>query len=126
MSEAPCFDHRPDVHEQEDLWRRVHSSQIVPNKKGGCRPMSGAFRDRELSVDIASKTTPEKSIAGSASLASFSAGIPKRQGYRVVEDPIIPTNPAHALVLGPINQTHRREIASKCVWVIPPSNSHRL
>jgi len=75
-----------------------------------------------LSVDIASKTTIEKCLAGPPpgdALASITAKIPKGLGYPVVEDPLL-DNPAHALIMGKIRGRHARELANACQWVIEP------
>ena len=49
------------VDERESLWRGIHQDQIKENLDGTFRPSSGAFKSTDLSVDIASKSTPEKS-----------------------------------------------------------------
>jgi hypothetical protein len=124
-----------DVDPNESLYRGITKDQIVPNGESGTyRPSSVAFSDQNgcLSVDIASKTSPSESLRRlpkSVALASLAAKIPIHQGYRVVEDPVcdcpgIEDNPAHALVLsegGPISKVHRRELAGKCLWAIPPA-----
>ena len=122
----------PQVADEESLWRRIYNNpkvnQYVPNGRGGYRVSSAAFHDtmNQLSVDIASKTTPEKCIEGPPkgdALASLKAKIPKRLGYSVVEDPI-PNNPAHALILGKIRRPDKRKLAASCTWIIPPARTN--
>ncbi|OHB59685.1 MAG: hypothetical protein A2173_02635 [Planctomycetes bacterium RBG_13_44_8b] len=111
------------VSDEEFLWRRIHQSLIIWEADRP-RPISGAFKrssnkDAGVSVDIASKTTPDKSIKDSAALASVQAIVPRDLGYPVCADPI-PDNPAHALIKGNISVSNGRKIAKKCTWVIPP------
>ena len=92
--------------------------------------MSGAFKGRDISVDLASKTTPQNSIRDSLGLAGFKAMIPINLGHRVVEDPIvddpiIPDNPAHALILGFIDKKKARRIIENSQWIIDPGNKSR-
>lgn len=130
MPRNTSYENHTDVDENEDLWRRIHSNQIVPDGKGGLRPMSGAFKGRDISVDLASKTTPQKSIRDSLGLTEFKATIPINLGHRVVEDPIvddpiIPDNPAHALILGVIDKKKARIIIDNSHWIINPRNESR-
>jgi len=125
MPHDTSYENHTDVSENEDLWRRIHSNQIVPDGKGGLRPMSGAFTGQNISVDLASKTTPQKSIKNSSGLKGFKAMIPINLGHRVVEDPIIPDNPAHALILGVINKKKARRIIENSQWIINPGNKSR-
>ena len=111
-----------DVVDHEDLWRRIHESQIVPDEKGGFRPMSGAFKGLDISVDIGRKTNPKKSIGDSAALAGFKAAVPISLGHRVIEDPI-KENPAHSIILGNIDKKKARIIVKNSKWVIEPNNA---
>jgi len=116
------------VGDNESLWRRIYNNpnfpQYKPDDKGGYRVSSAAFKDRnnELSVDIASKTTIDKCLAGPPrgdALASIKAKIPKGFGYPVIEDPL-PNNPAHALIKGKIKRSHTKLLAKACQWVVEP------
>lgn len=122
----------------ELLYRGVAEGQIVfDSERGIQRPSSAAFIDRRgpLSVDIASKTTPEESLQRlprSIALASFSALLSIEMGYQVLEDPVfdrpgLKDNPAHALIASmdgdkPITKAHARILARKSCWAIPPNN----
>ena len=107
----------------ESLWRRIHRTWIKKCDNGICRPSSAAFKSKDVSVDIASKTTPTESIRDSDALASVLASVPKNLGHEVYEapikdDPKLPDNPAHAIIAGKINQRKAREIAKACKWVV--------
>jgi len=107
------------VDESESLWRGIHKFQIKPNSDGTYRPSSGAFKSTDLSVDIASKTTPEKSINNFAALSGFLAEVPIKLGYPVVEYPV-EGNDAHALIKGKIKGGHATKIANASEWVVEP------
>jgi hypothetical protein len=109
------------VDESESLWRGISEFQIKRNPDGTYRPSSGAFKSTDLSVDIASKTTPEKSVRNFAALSGFLAEVPIKLGYPVIEDPV-EGNDAHALIKGKIKQGHAREIANASEWVIEPKH----
>ncbi len=107
------------VDESESLWRGIHKFQIKPNSDGTYRPSSGAFKSTDLSVDIASKTTPEKSINNFAALSGFLAEVPIKLGYPVIEDPM-EGDDAHALIKGKIKSGHAKKIANASEWVVEP------
>jgi hypothetical protein len=108
------------VPENESLWRRIAKSQIIKLEIGTYRPSSAAFKSKDVSVDIASKSTPEQSIKTSSGLAGFLAKVPITLGYQVFENPI-PENPAHAIIKGKIRRGHARVLTNACQWVIEPS-----
>lgn len=108
-------------------------SQIVfDNNLQKYRLTSAAFLDQEISVDIASKTTPQESLnrlLKSSALACLQAKQPKELGCEVIADPIDnekEKNPAHALICTKTTTTksQRKKIARKlakcCQWTIPP------
>jgi hypothetical protein len=114
--------HKP-VDVNETLYRGVTSDQLIDDHKlKRQRPSSVAFSDKfgKLSVDQASKTTPEESLkrlSKSKAVANFPAQIPINFDYDVVEDPIIEENPAHALILSggkPMKKVHCKQIAKEC------------
>jgi len=107
------------VDESESLWRGICTLQIKKNLDGTYRPSSGAFKSTDLSVDIASKTTPEKSIRNFAALSGFLAAVPIKLGYPVIEDPV-KGNDAHALIKGKIKSGHAKKIANSSEWVVEP------
>ena len=107
------------VDESESLWRGICEFQIKKKFDGTYRPSSGAFKSTDLSVDIASKSTPEKSIRNFAALSGFLAEVPIKLGYPVVEYPV-EGNDAHALIKGKITKGHARKIANASEWVVGP------
>jgi len=107
------------VDESESLWRGIHLFQIKKKSDGTYRPSSGAFKSTDLSVDIASKSTPEKSIRNFAALSGFLAEVPIKLGYLVIEDPV-EDNDAHALIKGKIKGGHATKIANASEWVVGP------
>jgi len=107
------------VDESESLWRGIHKSQIKKKLDGTYRPSSGAFKSTDISVDIASKTTPGKSIRNFAALSGFLAEVPIKLGYPVIEYPM-EGNDAHALIKGKIKSRHATKIANASEWVVGP------
>lgn len=99
----------------EVLWRRVHHTQWVPDSvTGEHRISSGAFTDPELSVDRA--TVHEESgrdhkatQADAPAVAAFAAQAAIDLGLQAVADPI-PSNDAHALVLGAKSRSVQRAL----------------
>jgi hypothetical protein len=132
---------RITVEESELLYRGI----VIDEKTGIPRQIkwdkntnkyrlsSAAFHDSKgkLSVDIASKTTPQESLQRlekSRALACIMAKHPIDLGYCVIEDPI-KNNPAHALILSgekEISKKHQKKLAQKCQWAIPPKDYQML
>lgn len=107
-----------EIADVDALYRRIHPLQV----KDGT-PTSAAFKDAELSVDLARLTTFERSLTGypSHGLASVTAGYARSLEQTVLHDPL-ETNPAHTLVKG--NKTPRiaRSLARSAKWeALPPS-----
>jgi hypothetical protein len=109
------------------LLRRIHPKQVVHDKNlGKWRPVSGAFKDKEMSVD-AEPILREHGLDSAFSLrnfpgfslARFPAGEARGMGLAVVHKPRPddqPDNPAHTLVIG-ATEANARHFASICVWV---------
>jgi len=92
------------VADDEALWRRVHSTQLVPDGSGAKRVSSAAFKDPEMSVDRrlireACGQGVVDSLGSSAALAEVSAGACVARGQECRPDPLV-ENPSHALVVG--------------------------
>ena len=123
MSDVPISrDDDKTIPDSEGLWRRIHPTQVIRDRTTGAwRPSSAAFKDQrgELSVDLASLTTPERALAETPqhSLAEVKAAVFRVKGYIVVKDPL-PTNIAHALVYGKLTGAHLREIAGIATWIV--------
>ena len=116
----------PSVSDNERLWRRVHPSDIIRDSESEeLRPTSAAFRpSEEMSVDIASLTTPEAVLSNYPhhSLIEFTAGIARKEGGIVVRDPL-PDNPSHALICGKnpegrLTKSQAKKIQQSSMWVI--------
>jgi hypothetical protein len=114
------------------LLRRIHPDLVTPDKNlGRPRPMTGAFTDKEMSVD-AEPILRQHGLDWSFSLrnwpgfslARFRAGDARARGLRVVHDPCPeeqPDNPAHTLVIGATKAT-ARHLASTCEWPVELSS----
>ena len=119
---------RKPIDEQENLYRCIIASVHViydPNIKKH-RLSSRALKGKEISVDVASKTTPQKTLTKlnkSNSVSSLLARVPLNLDLNVLEDPIA-DNPAHAVIIRKdgkkIQGAASRKMAENCVWVIPP------
>ena len=104
------------------LLRRVHPDFVFHDKnRGRWRPMSGAFQDKEMSVDAElilhqhglDLTFSLRNYSG-YSLARFRAGEARAKGLPVVHKPL-PDNPAHTHVIG-TTQAIARHLAVNCEW----------
>lgn len=107
-----------EIADSDDLYRRIHPSQV----KDG-RPSSAAFKDAEMSVDVARLTTPKQTLTGypSHGLASIMAGHARALGQDVFHDPL-ELNPAHAIVKGNKPLGIARSLAQSAKWEAPPPN----
>ena len=117
----------PSIADDERLFRRIHLKQIVKDEDTGlARISSGAFRDRELSVDI------EKVLQSQGEEISFClkgqracklvylmAGSARQFQQAVFHDPT-PENPAHGIVYGSKNNKRVSEgLRDSAIWAIP-------
>jgi hypothetical protein len=118
------------------LLRRIPPQYVTHDKnRGRWRPISGAFKDKEMSVDaepILRQHGLDLSFSlrnwRGFSLARFSAGAARARGLSVVHDPCPddqPDNPAHTLVTG-TTEAIARDLAVTCEWahfVEPPDQA---
>jgi hypothetical protein len=128
---------RPDdqsIPNHELLWRRLLPRWLHKQPDGSFRPSSMAFlddtpgNDGEVSVDVASRTTTEKSLTAypGQGLAELEANVPRSLRHTVVSDPI-ENNLAHAVICPPPdipnNQRKRdaRQMAEKALLRILPN-----
>lgn len=107
-----------EIADVDGLYRRMHPLQV----KDGM-PTSAAFKDAELSVDLARLTTLERSLMGYPlhGLASITAGYARFLGQTVFHDPL-EANPAHALVKGNKTPHIARSLARSAKWEALPPN----
>lgn len=88
----------------DELWRRIHADQYVPDGSGGWRVSTAAFKDPEMSVDraaIRSAAGEDHSMTrqDGAGVAVFTVQTALDVKQACVADPL-DDNAAHALVVG--------------------------
>ena len=116
----------PTIAEGEVLLRRVHPAQIVSDEAGQPRISSAAFKDPELSVDLHSVLSEAGYSVNftlrdhpAYGLASITAGQVRAANQLVCRDPL-PSNPAHALVVGNKTSSVARQLAKLANLVVIP------
>ncbi len=118
----------PQVPDGDDLYRAITRSDWwkAPNKS----PSSAAFSWPRFSADIASKTSPDKTLKHrpkGSGLVSFNCSKARAIGFDPREelDPEFPQNLAHANVYNDAGPNQRKKQAKKlaqaCHLVVPPS-----
>jgi hypothetical protein len=119
------------IADTEELWRRVHPAQIVPDdNKGLRRPSSAAFSDPSdgtpmsiclSSLVIQSGRTPRDLLVGrqGTGLVGFRAHHVRELGLSVARDPL-PEEPAHGIVVGIKTKQIQRRLARCAMWVVDP------
>jgi len=116
---AEVYQVKPD----DKLLRWLHPGQFNWEEN---RPISAAFRDERMSVEILSLTTIEDSYKrgkkqGKNAVVSIKAQLVLEKGLEVCHDPI-EDNYAHALVLGKKTKSISRFLAENSeVEIYPPS-----
>ena len=108
-----------EIADVDDLYRRIHPLQV---KEDGSLS-SAAFKDAEMSVDVARLTTPQQSLSGYVShgLVSITAGHARSLRQEVFHAPL-ETNPAHALVKGRKTDSIAKNLARSAKWEMLPPN----
>jgi hypothetical protein len=113
------------------LWRRIPPWHFIHDENlGRWRPSSAAFADdsdgQPLSVVLAEAVVAAGRGAlqileghDGFALAAITAGAARTCGLGVVRDPL-PTEPAHALVVGPKTKAIQRRLAKAAIWIVPP------
>ena len=113
---------------EERLFRRIHLSQIVKDEDTGqARVSTGAFRDKELSINMESVLLGEGETADAClrhhqghKLVCFTAGQARQLQQIVCPDPIPPDNLSHGLVCGSKSSRRVHEgLRDSARWVIP-------
>lgn len=117
----------PTLPNEERLFRRVHLKQLVVDDDTGlARISSGAFRDKELSINIESVLQSEGKNLDAClkdhlahKLVSITAGAARQHHQLVCRDPQ-PKDLSHGLVYGSKNNTQVYEgLRESADWVIP-------
>lgn len=124
----PVYQDDTSIRDEERLFRRVHVKQLVPDDDTGlARVSSGAFKDKDLSVQIESVLTESGRSAESClrnyeahKLVSITAANARQFNEAVCRDPL-PEEPSHGLVYGSKNNPRiSNGISALAAWVIPP------
>lgn len=122
------------ITDDAELWRRIHSTWIVPDRNTGSVRLSSAAFDNSsdgtptsvLLADLVRETgrTAEDVIAkfDQHALASITAGRARDCKQGVARD-ALPNEPAHAYVFGRKTKLLKRCLARHAEWVIPPASS---
>jgi len=111
----------PNISDDELLYRTIHPHFINEG-----RVTSAAFlsrKDPHVSVDLASLSTPEQSLArrpAHAGVVQLVTGFVRSLRLAVAGDPL-PENPAHALIVAAAQSKQiARQLARASAWVIAP------
>lgn len=117
----------PSIQDTDLIWRRIPPWDFFLDENlGRTRPSSAAFDDdpggQPMSVVIVGEaTTPENVLAGHPgfALAAIPVSEVRACGLGVVRDPL-PSEPAHALMIGRKTKSIRSRLARAATWVVPP------
>lgn len=124
----PARQDDPTITSEEWLFRRIHLSQIVnDDDTGHARVSTGAFRDKELSINIESVLLGNGETTDTClrnhqghKLVCFTAGRARELQQIVCRDPEPPDNLSHGLVCGSKNSRRVLEgLRDSAEWVIP-------
>ena len=119
----------PTIRGTEILLRRIPKTWVRLDSNGNLRITSAAFKDRELSILIASVMSasgrqPRDAISGylGYGLVSITAADARSLNQLVARDPT-PDEAAHEVVVGP-KHTNKRRVARKlrdlAQWIVKP------
>ena len=119
----------PTIRAEVRLFRRIHLTQLVEDEDtGNARVSSGAFRDKELSMNIeqtliAEGCGPDHCVRKHPhhKLVAFTAGAARALGQSVYRDPQ-EDDPSHGIVHGNKNGKKIHDgLREASVWIIPPT-----
>lgn len=113
---------------EEKLFRRIHLTFLVPDEDTGlARVSSGAFKDTEMSVNIASALLDTGSSVATCvaahpnhRLVSLTAADARSLGQSICRDPL-PDDLSHGIVHGQKNRRIANDLRLRAVWEIPLS-----
>ncbi len=112
---------------QDRLLRRIHLAQVVRDDDTGlARISTGAFRDKELSINIESVLLGGGQTAVAClekfpnhKLAAITAGDARQYQQAVCRDPL-PEVPSHGLICGPKGPRRIQEgLRTAAQWIVP-------
>lgn len=120
------FEDNTSIPDGEVLFRRIPVVFLVEDENTGlARVSSGAFKDREMSVNLASKITEEAGIPDQIlasfpghRLVSLRAGDARNSKQAICRDPL-PEALSHGLVFGPKNGKIPEQLRNFAIWIIP-------
>jgi hypothetical protein len=121
------YEDDPSIPAGERLFRRIHLKQIVKDEDTGlARVSSGAFRDKDLSINIETILREHGCDASHCllgrqehKLVSITAAISRGLNQVVCKDPL-EGDPSHGLVYGSKSSRRVHEgLRSASVWEIP-------
>ena len=124
----PVFQDNASISDEERLFRRVHLLLLVrDDDTESVRVSSGAFKDKELSVNIESTLAADGGSAETCLrnykthvLISITAGNARQLDQAVCRDPL-PEDHSHGLVYGSKSKSGVSErLRTAAAWVIPP------
>lgn len=126
MADDPRQDD-PAILDDDRLFRRVRSNQLIPEPDGSQRPSSAVFKGEELSVNIESlmvqqSRPPEDSLTGYPGeyLTAIKAGLVRAHKHPIVKDTEPPNDPAHGLVLGKKKDSFANAMRRQHQWIVSP------
>jgi hypothetical protein len=122
-----AFQNDPSIPGDEQLFRRIPQTWVAWDELGNPTISSAAFKDEELSVNLASVMAQDSRAPADAirdypgyGLAAITAARARSLGQAVARDPL-PEEPAHGVVYG---QKKRGGVGGKlrdgAIWVVSP------
>jgi len=123
----PVHQDDPAITNEDRLFRRIHLTQLVRDDDTGfARVSSGAFRDKELSINIESILLREDKTAAAClqnylahKLVSITARTARQNRQAVCRDPL-PYDISHGLVYGSKNNRRIPDgLRDSAEWIIP-------
>lgn len=125
-----AFEDDPTIPGDERLFRRIHPDHVNWNERGDPNISSAAFRDLELSVNLASVMAmagrePGDAVRGYAGfgLAAITAAHARALNQSVSRDPKL-EEPAHGIVYGEKKRANIcRKLRDGAHWVVNPSHT---
>ena len=122
------FQNDPTIRDDERLLRRIHPDHVNWDDNGDPNISSAAFRDKELSVNLASVMEeagrePRDAVRGYAGfgLASVTAAHARSLNQAVARDPTL-EEPAHGVVYGEKKRAGvYRKLRDRAQWIERPS-----
>jgi hypothetical protein len=121
------FEDNASIRDDENLFRRIHLLHLVPDEDTGlARISSGAFKQREMSVNLESALRQsgkglEACLIGypRQRLCSIKAGAARNCSQAICHDPL-PDDLSHGVVYGIKNGRIPDRLRARAEWALPP------